>query len=173
MTRLQQSLMTVSVALAIGFPSCSQSKYEGVEFNEKDPPDWENQAVFNINREASRAWFVPFRDEDKARESGLWESNLIHSLNGSWKFQLSQNPGERPFYFFKDDYDTRDWNQIPVPSNWEMEGYDYPIYTNVKYPHEKTPPLMQKHYNPTGSYKTDFTLPDGWEGRRFTCTLVQ
>ena len=166
MTRLQQSLMTVSVALTIGFSSCSQSKYEGVEFKEKVPADWENQAVFNINREAPRAWFVPFQDMDRVIESGLWESNLIQSLNGSWKFHLSQNPGERPFYFFKDDYDTRDWNQIPVPSNWEMEGYDYPIYTNVQYPHEKNPPLMQKHYNPTGSYKTEFTLPDAWEGKK-------
>jgi len=93
------------------------------------------------------------------------ESSLIQSLNGSWKFHLAQNPGERPVDFFKEDYNADDWDLIPVPSNWEMQGYDYPIYTNVKFPHEKNPPFMQKHYNPTGSYLTEFTLPEGWDGK--------
>ncbi|MEN8226765.1 MAG: glycoside hydrolase family 2 TIM barrel-domain containing protein [Bacteroidota bacterium] len=164
MTRLLQPLMIGSIALAIGLSSSAQSKYEGIEFKEKVLPDWENQSVYNINREAPRAWFVPFQDMDRLMESDLWESSLIQSLNGSWKFHLSQNPGERPFYFFKEDYDVDNWDQIPVPSNWEMEGYDYPIYVNITYPHEKNPPYMQKHYNPTGSYKREFTLPDAWNG---------
>ena len=144
---------------------CLAGIRSGAVSGEGDPPDWENQAVFNINREAPRAWFVPFRDVDKLGESSPMESSLIQSLNGSWKFHLAQNPGERPVDFFKEDYDTGDWDLIPVPSNWEMQGYDYPIYTNVKFPHEKNPPFMQKHYNPTGSYLTDFTLPEGWEGK--------
>jgi len=141
------------------------SGFSHTQFTEKDLPDWENQAVFNINREAPRAWFVPFQDESKVWESDLWESSLIQSLNGLWKFHLAQNPGERPVDFFKDDYDVGGWDQISVPSNWEMQGYDYPIYTNVKYPHDRNPPHMQKHYNPTGSYKTDFTIPVKWDGK--------
>jgi len=136
----------------------------GAVSGEGDPPDWENQAVFNINREAPRAWFVPFQDVDKLGSSPM-ESSLIQSLNGSWKFHLAQNPGERPVDFYKEDFNAGDWDQIPVPSNWEMQGYDYPIYTNVKFPHETNPPYMQKHYNPTGSYLTEFSLPEGWDGK--------
>ena len=131
---------------------------------EKDPVEWENPLVNAINREAPRAWFVPFEDEALLGGS-LWESNLIRSLNGSWKFHLSQNPGERPADFYRDDYDTEGWDRIPVPSNWEMEGYDYPIYTNMRYPFERNPPYIQDHYNPTGSYKREFSLPEEWEGK--------
>lgn len=146
--------------------SCSHyTKYEGKEYNEKSPRDWENPAVFQINREAPRAFFIPFSTEAEAREYSFRESSLLFSLNGDWKFHLSQNPSERPAYFFKDDFDSRDWKTIPVPSNWEMEGYDYPIYVNVKYPHAQTPPSIQEHYNPVGSYKRTFTIPGDWDGQ--------
>ncbi len=82
-----------------------------------------------------------------------------------WKFHLAQNPSERPYWFFKNDFDTREWADINVPANWELEGFDYPIYTNVPYPHAKTPPLIQKHYNPVGSYKRTFTIPSEWKGK--------
>jgi beta-galactosidase len=149
---------------SIAFMTSCYSQYEGVEFEEKVPADWENQHVFGINREAPRAWYIPFGSEPELGGT-LWESGLIRSLNGQWKFHLSQNPSERPYYFFKDDFDTREWETIPVPSNWEMEGYDYPIYTNVQYPHEKNPPFMQKHYNPVGSYKREFKVPADWKGK--------
>ncbi len=89
----------------------------------------------------------------------------LQSLNGMWKFKLAHNPSERPFWFFKDDYDTRKWDEIKVPSNWELEGYDYPIYTNVKFPHAKTPPTIQDDYNPVGSYKRTFEIPADWKGK--------
>ena len=58
-----------------------------------------------------------------------------------------------------------DWKTIKVPSNWELEGFGYPIYTNVKYPHEKTPPKIQAHYNPVGSYRTSFKVTGEMLGR--------
>ena len=147
--------------------SCSRySDYEGVEFTEKSPRDWENPAVSQINREAPRASYIPYESEEAAREYPFSESSFLVSLNGDWKFHLAQNPSERPFYFYKDDFDTRDWPTIPVPSNWEMEGYEYPIYVNVKYPHAQTPPTMQAHYNPVGSCKRTFAVPAGWEGEK-------
>ncbi len=155
-------LLTVTVVSL----SCSRyTDYDGMEFTEKSPRDWENPAVFQINREAPRAFFIPFSNEAEAREYSFLESSMLFSLNGDWKFHLSQNPSERPAFFFKDDFDTRDWPTIPVPSNWEMEGYDYPIYVNVKYPHAQTPPTIQEHYNPVGSYKRTFTIPGDWQGR--------
>ena len=53
------------------------------------------------------------------------------SLDGTWKFNWVNSPDQRPFWFFKDDYDTRDWKDIEVPSNWQMKGYDVPIYVNI------------------------------------------
>lgn len=89
---------------------------------------------------------------------------MLQSLNGIWKFNLAQNPSERPYWFFMDDFDTRGWKEIKVPANWELEVFDYPIYTNVKFPHKRTPPKIQEDYNPVGSYKRTFTIPENWKG---------
>ncbi|BAX82397.1 glycoside hydrolase family 2 TIM barrel-domain containing protein [Labilibaculum antarcticum] len=153
-------------ALAIASVSCTpKNKYENVPFEEKTPADWENQLVFQINKEEPRASFIPYASKDQALADNQWESTFLQSLNGKWKFNLSINPSERPFYFFKDDYDTSDWTEIKVPSNWEIEGFDVPIYTNMKYPHEKTPPTIQDDYNPVGSYKRSFTIPSDWKNK--------
>ncbi len=136
MKKYFQSLSGIILALTICISGYAQSKYRGNDFKKGDLPEWENQGIFEVDREAPRAWYVPFEKPDKIRESTLWESSLIKSLKGSWKFYLSQNPGERPVDFFKDDFNLRDWYLIPVPSNWEMQGYDYPIYTNYIRPQE-------------------------------------
>jgi beta-galactosidase len=47
----------------------------------------------------------------------------------------------------------------------EMQGYGVPIYRNIVYPHPATPPDVDKGYNPVSSYRTTFTIPDGWNGR--------
>lgn len=154
------------LVMSLSLFSCTRYKdYSKVPFEEKSPPDWENPAVNEINKEAPRAWYVPFASEEEASKDDLWASSLIKSLNGEWLFHLSENPSERPAWFFKDDYDTRDWGTIKVPANFELEGYTYPIYTNSQYPHAKTPPTIQDHYNPVGSYKRTFTIPESWEGK--------
>ncbi|PWD98354.1 glycoside hydrolase family 2 TIM barrel-domain containing protein [Marinilabilia rubra] len=159
-------LIPFLVLFSLIMQSCTRYKdYEGVPYEEKSPRDWENPMVNSINREQPRAWYVPFLNMEKARGDSVWSSSLVKSLNGKWLFHLSENPDGRPYYFFKNDFDTRDWGTINVPSNWEMEGYDYPIYTNVQYPHAKTPPEIQDHYNPVGSYKRTFTVPDEWKGK--------
>jgi beta-galactosidase len=156
------SLLTLSVI----FFSCNRyTDYSNVAYEEEIPPAWEDPAVFQINKLAPHAYFIPFKTVEQAREDNMWDSPLIQSLNGTWQFHLAQNPSERPYWFFKEDFDTRDWDEIKVPANWELEGYDYPIYTNVKYPHDRTPPVIQDHYNPVGSYKREFTIPSDWDGK--------
>ena len=156
-------LLIVFTAI-VATTSC-KSKYKNVSFEEKTPHDWENPAISEINREKPRAYFIPFASEEQALQNDLWQSPFIQSLNGTWQFHLSHTPYVRPFYFFKDNYDTSDWTTIKVPANWEMEGFDVPIYVNIKYPHEATPPTIQKHYNPVGSYKRSFTIPESWKGQ--------
>jgi beta-galactosidase len=120
---------------AVSFSACKKlSKYEGVPFTEKEPRDWENPEVFNINRENPHASLISFPDEKSALESVKSESPNYVSLDGLWKFNWVGRPDQRPYWFFKDDYDTRDWKDIEVPSNWQMKGYDIPVYANITYP---------------------------------------
>lgn len=150
---------------AILLASCSSYKdYSNVPFEDQNPP-WEDPQVSQINREAPRAHFIPYTTVEQARQDSLWNSPLLFSLNGMWKFNLAQHPSQRPYWFFKDDFDTRKWAEIPVPSNWELEGYDYPIYVNVVYPHKPTPPVIEGNHNPVGSYKRFFKLPTDWTGK--------
>ncbi len=146
------------------FFSC-KSKYENVPYTEMNPKPWEDPTICQINKEKPRASFIPYANEEQARIDDIWSSPFIESLNGTWKFHLSQNPDQRPYWFFKDDYDTGDWDNIEVPANWEVVGFDYPIYTNVKYPFVKNPPYIQKNYNPVGSYKRTFKVPSDWKNK--------
>lgn len=161
-TRISLLLLVLTGSLL----SCTRYKdYSNLPFEEPDPKPWQTQMISQINREKPRAHFIPYTTVEQARADIKWESPLILSLNGPWKFNLAEKPADRPFWFFKDDFDTRKWAEIEVPSNWERQGYDYPIYTNVTYPHEATPPTIQEHYNPVGSYKRTFEIPSEWQGK--------
>ena len=159
-------ILTLTMLIFAAFVSCSKyTDYSQIPFVEESPTAWENPAVNQINKLPPRAHFIPFATLVQAKTDEKWQSSLLQSLNGMWKFNLAQNPSERPYWFFKDDFDTSAWKEIKVPANWELEGYDYPIYVNVKYPHAKTPPTIQDHYNPVGSYKRTFTIPEIWKGK--------
>ena len=146
--------------------SCTRYKdYSQIPYEEPNRIAWQDQAIVQINREAPRASFIPYITKEQAREENLWNSPLVMTLNGKWKFKLAQHPSSRPFWFFKDDYDTRKWDDITVPACWEQQGYDYPIYVNVVYPHNPTPPVIEGNHNPVGSYKRTFAVPANWKGK--------
>lgn len=145
--------------------SCKYKDYSKVAFTEPNPAPWETQSISQINKMEPHAHFIPYASIEQARAEDKWQSPMLQSLNGMWKFNLAQKPSERPYWFFMDDFDTRGWKEIKVPANWELEGYDYPIYTNVTYPHKRTPPVIQDFYNPVGSYKRTFTIPENWNGK--------
>ena len=100
---------------------------------------WEDETRFEENKEAGHATFIPYPSEqammaDKAFNNTPWvdtKSSKVMSLNGKWAFRFVSEPSQRPLDFYKDDYDVSSWDAIPVPSNWEMHGYDRPIYCNV------------------------------------------
>ena len=76
-------------------------------------------------------------------------------------------PEQRPADFYTANFDDSSWGTIPVPSNWELHGHGVPIYTNIVYPFDKNPPFIAgKNGNPVGSYRTKFTVPESWAGRR-------
>jgi beta-galactosidase len=146
--------------------SCNNYKdYSNIPYEEPDPKPWQTQLISQINKETPRAHFIPYTSVEQAREDDYLKSPLIMSLNGKWKFHHVDNPADRPFWFFKDDFDTRKWAEIAVPSNWQLEGYDYPIYVNITYPHQVTPPTIEDDFNPVGSYKRIFKVPSNWTGK--------
>ncbi|MDO5112774.1 MAG: glycoside hydrolase family 2 TIM barrel-domain containing protein [Planctomycetia bacterium] len=128
-------------------------------------PDWENPKVFRINKEKPRATFFPFASREEALTFDKTKSPYVQSLNGQWKFHFAKNPESRPADFYKTDFDISQWAEIAVPGNWQVQGYDYPIYTNIPYPFKADPPNVPRDYNPVGSYKTTFVVPENWDGR--------
>lgn len=142
--------------------------------------DWENQHVIGIHKEEGHATFIPYADVAEMKADPAyrrpWErtrSSRYLLLNGQWKFHWVKQPEERPKEFYKPDYDTSGWNEIPVPSNWEMHGYGTPIYTNITYPFRNNPPFIQgqrgytveKEPNAVGSYRREFNLPTDWKDK--------
>ncbi|MET9545207.1 glycoside hydrolase family 2 TIM barrel-domain containing protein [Streptomyces sp. NPDC006627] len=134
-------------------------------------PEWNaDPRVFQVNREPARTRLVPFASAADALRGEHTKSPYYRSLNGRWAFHWARNPEERPVGFEADDYDVSGWDRIPVPSNWEIEGYPEPIYLNIRYPwegYEKPDfPDVPKDFNPVGSYRRTFTVPRGRRGRR-------
>ena len=128
-------------------------------------PDWQNPDVTNIGREAPRASLIPFESEKAALSGERGRSGCYRLLNGQWDFYYSP-VGQAPEGFQDPDYDYagEGWAELPVPSSWQMHGYDIPQYTNVNYPIPFDPPYVPDE-NPVGCYRRVFTLPEAWRGR--------
>ena len=139
-------------------------------------PDWENEAVFRINKEAPHAVKMPFPTAKGAVANERLESPWCRVLNGDWKFHWVATPGERPTNFFALKFDDSAWKTIPVPSCVELLGYGTPLYINITYPFHKDPPrvtgepdpswTMFKERNAVSSYRRNFDLPKAWDGRQ-------
>ncbi len=124
--------------------------------------EWENPKILDRNKEKPHATFVIFDKGEDAIKGVAETSAYYKSLNGQWKFNLVKKPSDKPANFFAVDYNDSSWKNIPVPSNWEMHGYDIPIYVSAGYIFPKNPPYVNNDYNPVGSYRKTFTLPDAW-----------
>lgn len=141
---------------------------------------WENETIFKEHKEDGHATYIPYSSTVSMQSDDYFdtpwlipESDLYHSLNGKWKFNFVDEPSKRPITFYQESFDISSWDDITVPSNWEMQGYDKPLYCNVEYPFANRPPYIQRRsgysgygVNPVGSYRRDFSLPFGWNGKQ-------
>lgn len=127
-------------------------------------PDWENLAVLQRKRLPEHAWFFSYDSVSRALTYQR-EASSIKLLNGRWKFYYADSPYEAPAHFYEQDYDTSHWEDIPVPSSWQMQGYGRPHYTNVQYPFPVDPPHIPTE-NPTGCYRRTFVVPESWTERK-------
>ena len=127
--------------------------------------DWEDQTVFQINREEPRAHFFPFESEALALKNDKSLSNYFQSLNGAWKFHFAKDPAQKAVGFEETDHDVSSWENINVPGHWEMQGWSVPIYLDEEYPFPPDPPFVPHDYNAVGSYVKTFELDENWNGR--------
>ncbi len=130
-----------------------------------EPNDWENPQIFGKNKQAPHATLMVFPDQSSVLAGNRKASPFYRSLNGQWRFHWVEKPVKRPLDFFNKDFDDSHWDLLEVPSNWQLQGYGIPIYLNQPYPFEKNPPYIQDNYNPVGSYRTVFLVPEKWQGR--------
>ncbi len=128
---------------------------------------WEEPRVCEINRDRSRATAYSFSTIDDALTGDREKSTRYKNLDGKWDFYFAMKPSDAPKDFYKQR--VSGWKKIDVPSNWEMEGYDKPIYKSSVYPFRPiNPPFVPQDYNPVGSYQRTFTVPDNWKDMNIT-----
>ncbi|KAA5821860.1 DUF4981 domain-containing protein [Algibacter amylolyticus] len=128
--------------------------------------DWENPEIFQINQVLPHTNLMPFNTLKEALSVDKKSSSNFTNLNGVWKFNFSENLEKAPADFYKDNYNHKKWDNINVPSNWEMEGFGYAMFRNIGQPYASKPPLVPKEFNPIGSYYRTFTLPKNWKEKQ-------
>jgi beta-galactosidase len=137
--------------------------------------EWESEGMLGLNKEKPHATFNSYADVESAKKILPEFSRYRVSLDGAWKFHWVKRPEERPVDFFKPGFDVSGWKEIAVPSSWQMQGYDVPVYSNQAYLFRRDwprvmgePPRRFTTYvnrNPVGSYRRDFEIPAAWKGR--------
>lgn len=135
----------------------------------QDLPELTNPNTFRINKLAPRSTFYNFENEQLAADRDTAQSERYITLNGTWKFNWVKDPADRPRDFFTEGFDASGWDDIQVPSNWEVQGYGTPIYINTQYPfapENPQPPQLPENWNPVGSYIKTLEIPENWnEGK--------
>ena len=129
-------------------------------------PEWNNVDVYQVNTEAPRVSFMTYAQREPALKYDYLPSGDYQLLNGNWSFKWSYNPSQRPVDFYKEDFDISGWKSIPVPSDWQMQGFDEAYYTNTVYPFNAKFPNAPEQFNPVGSYKRRFTVGPDWNGKQ-------
>ncbi|MBI5831593.1 MAG: DUF4981 domain-containing protein [Armatimonadetes bacterium] len=123
---------------------------------------WEDPQLLSEGKELPRVPMRPLAGPDDSAPA-------VQSLNGVWRFHWSRNLDEAPANFHLLSTSDYTWKTINVPGDWQTQGFDLPLYVNVKHPFgEGTPPTIPGDFNPIGDYRTKFEVPADWAGRRVT-----
>ncbi|WP_028558804.1 glycoside hydrolase family 2 TIM barrel-domain containing protein [Paenibacillus pinihumi] len=125
---------------------------------------WEDLNVLQVNREPARAYYIPYKDEGGAKARKRGRSPYYQLLNGMWKFQYYRSVADVPGEFYKADADTSQWDDLIVPSCWQVKGYDQLQYTNLNYPFPVDPPYVPND-NPAGLYVREFNVAGQWQDK--------
>lgn len=138
--------------------------------------EWQSRPdISRVNALEPRATFMPYESLDAALKGNRFMSKRCILLNGDWKFKLYKNYNEIEFGYAEPQFDSSAWDDITVPSNWQLKGYDKPQYCNIQYPwegNERVPvgnaPTVD---NPVGCYIKRLTLPEGFAQSKVILTF--
>ena len=120
--------------------------------------EWLDPAVFEINKLYPRA-NIPQNSRDAMHR--------VSTLEGQWAFHYVPNADERPPDFFRTDYDDSGWGTIPVPGNWELNGYGVPVYVNTTNDFDNSQlPKVPVIGNAVGSYRRWVDIDKTWEDKQ-------
>ena len=119
------------------------------------PRYYEDLSVLHENTMPARAYYVPASKRMDNLVEHREESDRMQLLNGTWKFQYYNSIYDIQESFFEKDYDTENFDEIQVPSVWQMAGYDTHQYTNIRYPFPFDPPYVPQDI-PCGAYAHTF-----------------
>ncbi len=161
----------ISIFLALVAFFCAPLLVNAQNFD--NLPDWENPQVIGKHKLPGHASFITYPNIKMAlADTGVtYHSPYYKSLDGYWKFHWSKNPSEIPGSFYKTNYNDRRWAKVKVPGDWQLEGFGQAIYLNSRFPFQPDarkldPPRIPQKFDPVGSYRTTFTVPDSWNGRK-------
>ena len=119
------------------------------------PRYYENLSVLHENTMPARAYYIPASKRMDNLMEHREESDRMQLLNGTWKFQYFNSIYDIQDSFFEKNYDTENFDEIQVPSVWQMAGYDTHQYTNIRYPFPFDPPYVPQDI-PCGAYVHTF-----------------
>ena len=119
------------------------------------PRYYENLSVLHENTMPARAYYIPASKRMDNLVEHREESDRMQLLNGAWKFQYFNSIYDIQDSFFEKNYDTENFDEIQVPSVWQMAGYDTHQYTNIRYPFPFDPPYVPQDI-PCGVYVHNF-----------------
>lgn len=130
--------------------------------------EWQDPTMIGRNKlpahASATAWTYP--TAAAALTQIRHDLSTRQSLNGNWRFQFLENPGAAPGNFMTRGYSHESWDQIKVPSNWQVLGYGQPVYTNITYPFAVDPPRVPTDKNETGLYRKFFKVDSDWADQR-------
>lgn len=151
MNKITKGLLTIVTGLA------------PLAMSAQEVPNWENPDIIRVNTLPTHSTFTHYQDTNFDKE--VKDLKNYQSLNGQWKFNWAEKPSDRPVDFYQQSFNTSDWKEIDVPSDWQRRGYGTSIYTNIIYPHPMNAPYIPHEYNPVGSYKRDFVVGENWNDK--------
>ena len=123
---------------------------------------WNDVSVYQVNKVAPRTNVIPYQDENGINNLEYRQSPYYQCINGNWKFHWVEKPADKPQGFYEEGYDVSSWNTIPVPANWELNGYGIPVYINQQNEFPSNQPYAPTEYNPVGCYVHYFNIPAEW-----------
>lgn len=126
--------------------------------------EWENPTVYERNKEKPHVDLKLYTTTEDAIKDIASDSSWYKSLNGTWKFTYAPTIADSNKEFYKTSFNDSKWDDIKVPSNWELEGFGEPIIRNIQYVFSPNPPYIDVD-NPVGTYRKTFTVPTEWSDK--------